>query len=66
MLAAEVLAHAATLLRQEPSLRVGQAMMICLHDLDRDRYIALTGTPDDPFHDDRHIPAFLAQLQEAP
>lgn len=50
--------------KSNPIIRLGQAYMNALADVDIDLYNELTATDADPFYDDMKIPNFLEKVYE--
>lgn len=50
--------------RDFPQLRMGQSLMNCLYDINKELYNAITGTEYDPFYMDIKIPLFEDRLTQ--
>ena len=56
--------NASLLMKGNPNLRLGQSLMIALHDLDKNLYDKINGTVYDPFYSDIKIVAFETRIKE--
>lgn len=54
--------HYEEVVKDVPSYRLGQAYMNTLYELHPSIYKEVTGTPVDPFYNDKNLPLFLNKI----